>query len=186
MLILYFSLVWAICWRLRGGAFTTITGLNPGTDGARLFGILPFLGLEYLANWHVAATGAILLFLGIITTGWGPFQGMGTVTANPEPSWLRWLPTHLGLKENTLAHDFIGMAEAGLLCVLPLALGTAFLSWQASILVCIGGLSFSLAYLLARLPLPTIPRFAEAQAWGEVFVGAILGGTISWCFMSLN
>lgn len=184
-LILALFAVWSgVAWRFRGGAFTTLTGINPGTDGARALGAVmigaPLAGLTH--HWLVL-TIVPAIVVGLMLTGWGPFQGMGTEPAStvPEKSWLRWLPSHLGLPPNHFGQDFVGMGLAGLVCLLPVSVCAVFLGphpWAGAFVAAVGAVGFPLAYTLALVGFPTIPRFATGQSWGEVFAGAILGAAL--------
>ncbi|HQT62765.1 hypothetical protein [Acidiphilium sp.] len=162
----------AVLMRLRGGAFTTLTRLNPGTDGAR-----GGFSVAVAALFLSPALG-VTLFLGLIVTGWGPFQGLGLPSAGaPERSWMRWLPERLGFAPGTIAHDVLGLAQSGVVFLAPTA---ALLAWLVSPLAGVtllgAGPLWPVAYAIPRIVrLPTIPRFASGQAWGECFTGAILG-----------
>lgn len=187
--IAIFLAVPAILWRLGGGAFTTLTGVELTTDEARLFrafaGSLavfsftpPFSAHAYIYMTIWLAPAA--LYIGVMISGWGPFQGMGLPSPGmPEQSWMRWLPEQLGLKVGTLAHDLVGMAEAGTVCMAPIAVLLGFLiGFKASAIMLGAGVGFAPCYLLARLNFPTIPNFAEGQSWGEVFAGALIGAAL--------
>lgn len=177
-----FSAWCGIAWRFRGGAFTTLTGLNPGTDGARAIGAAMIgLPLALLAHdWRVLAVVPAIM-LGLMLTGWGPFQGMGTEgDAVPERSWMRWLPKHMGLRPDHFGEDFVGMMEAGIGAVAPAALISLWFGagcGGASILGA-GFIGFPLAYTLALIGFPTLPRFARGQSWGEVGAGMVLGAAL--------
>ena len=122
------------------------------------------------------------LFLGVAVAGWAPFQGMGLPpVAVPEQSWLRWLPLQLRLKVDTFWHDLVGMAEAGLVCMLPCFLVGFWFGHHAWLLL-LTGIGFAPAYALARLSFPTIPNFASGQSWGEVFAGALVGAGLFTVF----
>jgi hypothetical protein len=172
-------IVWcAILWRFRGGAFTTLTGINPGTDGIRVdtcFAIAAPIAWLHGLVWLSIAPAAVV---GLILTGWAP--EMGLIPPNPpESSWMRWLPERLGLNPGTLAHDFLGMAEAGIICVAPVyVVASLIVSWCAWP-VLVAGLGFAPAYALARVMPVKIPRFAAGQEWGEVFAGAALGAALA-------
>jgi hypothetical protein len=176
-----FVLVCAGLWRLGGGAFTTLSGFELGTDEARVFRAVPAWSY-LLAFWPSipSAFAALALYVGVMCVGWAPFQNMGLPPENmPEQSWLRWLPEHLGLKIGTLGHDFVGMMEAGLVCVAPLAALTWFIAGpQGTAILLAAGLGFAPCYLLARLNFPSVPNFAEGQSWGEVFTGALIGAAL--------
>jgi len=175
-----FALLAAVLWRLGGGGFTSLTGLSFGTDAARA--IRAAIGLIFCLPYGWYGLVAVpALFLGVCIAGWAPFQGMGQLPASaPEQSWKRWLPELLGLPVSTLAHDFIGMSECGVICMVPVATVLAILAGPPlAAIILASGLLFAPAYLLARLPWPTIPRFATGQEWGEVFTGAMLGATFA-------
>jgi len=174
----------AIIWRFRGGAFTTLTGINPGTQGARaLCGLalgVPSGGM--ITPWWHAALVAPAILIGLMICGWEEFQMMGTGGAleTEKPNyWPRWLPGALGLKIGTMPYDMVGMAEEGLLCMFPCMLALIFWYDLRVLWLAAAGFCFSFAYALARvLPMPTIPRFASGQAWGEVFTGALVGAAL--------
>lgn len=184
-----YALYAGIVWRLRGGAFTTLTGINPGTDGARLgCGIL--LGAP-LALVHAEWRGLLIMpaiFIGLLLSGWGPFQGMGTEDVPgyvPETSWLRWLPQRLGLAPGSYWHDWLGMTQAGVVCLAPSAVVVAWVAHWATVpwvMVLACGAAFGEAYTLARAGLPTIPKFVTGQAWGEIFAGVLVGASIGAVF----
>jgi hypothetical protein len=182
LLAVLFVLFSALMWRMRGGAFTTLTGLRLGTDAARIFGCVPAMVFGWVmlpvSGWISFAPLAV--FLGLLTTGWAPFQEMGLQPVNmPEASWMRWLPEHLGFKIGTVGHDFIGMMQAGFVCLAPLAMLMEFTVGPYAVFVLdAAGLGFAPCYLLARLNFPTVKNFAEGQSWGEVFVGALIGAAL--------
>lgn len=189
-LFVLFVIYAGIVWRLRGGAFTTLTGIDPGTQGARLMcGILMAAPLALVhADWR-ALVLIPAIFVGLASDGWGPFQGMGTENVPgyaPETSWLRWLPLRLGLARGTYWHDWLGMTQAGVVCVVPSAVVVAWVShWTilpaAMVVAC--GAAFGEAYTTARAPLPSIPKFVTGQAWGEIFAGALFGASIAAPFL---
>ncbi len=182
--LVLFALFSGVVWRLRGGAFTTLTGLNPGTDGARaIAAVLIPLGLAaYTAHWTLL-TLAPAIFVGLITTGWAPFQEMGLRPPGmPEASELRCLPLWLGLPVGTFWHDFVGMAEAGVVCMAPSALVALALHVPAPFVPLLTGVCFAPAYTLARLRWPAVPNFARGQEWGEIFAGAVVGAGLFLTF----
>lgn len=183
-----FTLFMGIDWRERGGAFTQATGINPGTDGARLgCGVLS-AGVLYLAShqWQ-AGLLAVSELVGLMLTGWGPFQGMGLEKGQiPERSWLRWLPLAVGFARETIPHDMLGLAQAGIVCVAPSAVICAWVAhwgWRAPVAVLAAGALFPLAYLIARIGLPRVPDFAKGQAWGEVGAGMLFGAGLGYVFI---
>lgn len=185
-----FALYVGIVWRLRGGAFTALTSLDPGTDGARLAAAVLIAAPLYFIHhdWRALLLVPAVL-IGLVLAGWGPFQGMGTENVPgylPERSWLRALPRALGLQAGTYAHDLLGMIQAGLVCVAPAALLVAWVShWTVSFpaLVLAAGAGFGAAYSVARIGLPTIGKFVTGQAWGEVLAGAGFGAALAAAFL---
>jgi hypothetical protein len=176
LIILLYNILCGIIWRLRGGAFTTLTKIDPGTDGARAIAavLIPLMLMCMTLNPLVPLVG-ITLMLGLMMTGWGAFQGMGLPPINmPERSWLRNIPLDLGFPENTFWHDFIGMAAAGVVCMLPSMIAALSFGHHAWVLL-ISGLGFAPAYALARLEHPAIPNFAQGQEWGEFYTGVVVG-----------
>ncbi|MFP5250233.1 MAG: hypothetical protein ACLGP3_10450 [Acidobacteriota bacterium] len=180
--LVLFALFSSVIWRLRGGAFTTLTKLDPGTDGARA---IAAVGIPLVLALYTSRLELLLLapaiFVGVAADGWQPFQEMGLPVANPEASWLRWLPLHLGLRAGTFWHDFVGMAECGVLCLAPSAL-VGFAFGYHGLVALAAGLFFAPAYALARLGFPTIPNFAQGQSWGEIFAGAVVGAGLFLTF----
>jgi hypothetical protein len=189
-LFVLFVIYAGIVWRLRGGAFTTLTGIDPGTDGARL-GCAVLMGAP-LALLHADWRALLLIpaiFIGLLMAGWGPFQGMGTEDVPgyaPEKSWLRWLPDRLGLAPGSYWHDWVGMTQAGVVCVAPSAIVVAWVAhWTTMppLMVLVCGAAFGEAYTIARAPLPSIPKFVTGQSWGEVFAGMLFGASIAAPFI---
>jgi hypothetical protein len=193
IMILLTGLAFGLLWRLRGGAFATLTGLNVGTQATRIASAVLMAGFLYLLTRHWIVLGfAPCLFVGWILGGWGPFQGMGLEADPgfvPEKSWLRWLPEQLGLKPGTVFHDLVGMAEAGVIAMAPSGLFVAYLThWTGLywLLVVFAGIGFAPCYLAARLlPFPTIPKFAQGQAWGEVLTGVLVGAALGYSLLHL-
>lgn len=174
-----FIVLGGVAWRLRGGAFTAITGINPGTDGARAIGAV-MIGVPLAAlsrDWRVL-TLVPAIFAGLAATGWGPFQGMGEEGRpgyKPEKSWMRWLPQHVGLRAGHIGEDYLGLLQAGFLCTLPAALVSAWWGTPlAPVMLAASGAMFPAAYVVALIDLPVIPRFAREQSWGEVGAGMLL------------
>lgn len=174
VIIAAFAVWCGVVWRLRGGALTTLLRINLGTDGARGFaGVAIAMPLAWLAHDWQALALAPALFAGLKAIGWGPFQGMGLEKGQtPEKSWLRWPPHEIGLRDGSIGMDVVGMGEAGVLAMVFPSVVIAFLIWPPSILpfaVLLAGVLFPVPYLIARfVALPTLPRFAAGQAWGEV------------------
>jgi hypothetical protein len=184
--LLFFPLLSALLWRLGGGAFTTLTGLNFGTDSARVLRSTIALIFPIFFGWY-ALLALPALFAGICLAGWGAFQGMGTETGIVlESSWKRALPNAFGLRAGTFWHDFVGMLLCGALCVLPLTIVLGGLAmtgrntFPSAMIVWLAGFGFAPCYALARLVPWGIPKFAGRQEWGEVLTGAMLGAFFVW------
>ena len=171
------AFIGAAAWRLRGGAFTTITKIDLGTDFARLIGAAGLAAPLALEHGPLFGLVTPAVFIGLLVTGWGPFQGLGLKSPYaPERSWLRWLPLRLGLPTGSVGHDAVGLAEAGLVLIAPSAALLAALCGPLAVIpLVVAGLLFPLAYGIPRvIRLPSWPRVAVGQDWGEVFVGALL------------
>jgi hypothetical protein len=180
-LIWLFPILAAVVWRLGGGALTTLTGFSLGTDFARALRASLALIFVLKFGWF----GLLLvpaLFLGTVIGGWGAFEAMGLnwLGFEPENSWEGRLPKLLGFKPGDFWFDFFGMAEAGTLCMMPLAFADSCLAQRPEYLLLLIGLGFAPCYALARVIPWKIPRFATGQDWGEVFVGAMLGAVFAW------
>ena len=178
--LFFYSLFCGVMWRMRGGAFATLSGVNIGTQCTRVIcGLMMARPLFLVVGLWVYLI-AFAIFAGLAITGWEEFQGMGTETGDlltEKPKyWMRWLPGALGFSVGTIPYDMLGMAQAGLVCMVPVALAVGFVRPWSAMLICLGaGVGFAPCYLLARLNFPTIPNFAQGQAWGEVFTGALIG-----------
>lgn len=168
----------AVGWRLRGGAFTALTGVDPGTDGARfLFGSLwmaaPCLALDWRAALLIPA-----LFAALLTEGWGGYMALGHETAPPA---LR-LPYDtilrlLGLSRPGWRRDAAGLLLCGLwLLTLPAAAVWRLDGpWRAAAALAIGAWMPAAYWLAYQLRPPLLGKFVDdTTVWGEVFFGAIL------------
>ena len=177
--------VWAgIVWRMRGGAFTTLTGIDPGTQGARALAALALsLPLVTIASpvWLAFLVAPGILF-GLMLSGWEEFQGMGTETGyllTEKPGyWPRRLPSMLGLQVGTFPYDVMGMMQVGVLCMLPSILLLANWCRERVLFLVVAGLLFGPAYLMARFLHPDAGKFAKGQEWGETFTGMIVGAAL--------
>jgi hypothetical protein len=185
LLALSLAALWgAIWWRMRGGAFTAITHIGPGTGGMRAIAAVA-LGAPLMVFGYVYALIMPALWLSWTTVGWGAFQGMGAdpiEAKNPVASGL----VKLGVR-SPLANCLIGMALEGVLCMVPLALVTCFTGFILPCAAMMSGVMFSPLYFLAqRSPWrPNLGPFAKAGSeWGEVLVGAwvafVITGVVTW------
>jgi hypothetical protein len=191
----------AVLWRLRGGAFTALTGIDPGTQPARIvcvLGIAAPLAWPHHDWWLMLLAPA--LWLGLVTAGWGPFQAMDSGKPQDKSSTIGWLldhtPTGLRISRKpwrlhvtngfrsglTPWRCYIGMALAGVVCMAP---SGAVIGWDfepiRGVTVALGGAGFSPLYLAAyRLHLPyTRGGFIDwTTAWAELFVGALVGALL--------
>lgn len=170
-----------VWWRLRGGAISNF-GFPYGTQATRAVCCsaiaLPLLAL--LGWWAVAV--APLLMAGLLITQWEEFEDMGGGPRALELErlgyWMRWLPNLLGLQPGTYWHDFLGMVQAGIVCMAPatMAAAAAGAAWWWPLLA---GAAFSLVYTVPRLVvLPLVPRFAVDREWAEVGAGMLLGAAL--------
>jgi hypothetical protein len=174
----------SVLWRLRGGAFTALTGVNPGTQGARVCcSVLVAAPLAWLhQDWWLMFL-APALWLGLVTAGWGPFQAMDSGKPSDKGSAITWLLDHVGLRAGVSPwRCYIGMAAAGIVCMAP---SGAVIGWDwepiRGVSVALGGAGFSPLYLAAyRLGLPyTVGGFVDwTTAWAELFVGALVGSLL--------
>jgi hypothetical protein len=185
----FYSLYCGILWRLRGGAFASLSGINIGTQWTRVACGLLMAGPLWLVIGWPALMLAVAITLGLMITGWEEFQGMGTESGTlltEKPGyWMRWLPRALGAKPGTIPYDMLGMMQAGMLCMAPTALvAWALVNWGAAPGMLMAGAEFAVAYLLARMDLPGIPEFAKGQEWGEVFTGVLIGAALGGLFFN--
>jgi len=188
-MILALYLSWCgIWWRLRGGALSTLTGINFGDFPVRVLASLalplPLMwefipyGVGKIPTWYVmlAAPGFLVALMSL---GWEEFQDMGKggdlETEKPN-FWPRWLPDHLGLKGGTILYDILGMAQIGAaMGCFPAIFLSYFYHWRVFYLPMMGAGLF-LPYLFTRfVTLPSIPRFVQGVAWAEIGAGAIMG-----------
>jgi hypothetical protein len=111
----------AALWRLRGGAFQALTGIDLGTQVTRIicaFGIAtPLVWLHH--DWWLMLL-APALWLGLVSAGWGPFQAMDAGKFTDKASAVGWLLDRVGLRVGVSPwRCYIGMAMAGMVCMAP-------------------------------------------------------------------
>jgi hypothetical protein len=179
LLSILYVLFGGIIWRFRGGALATILNSKlGGTTVDRIVTSLVFpLPLIFVSNPGIYSILVLGIFFGLTISGWGPFQGFGLPSPYaPEKSWLAWLPIKLGFSVDTLQYCLVGMIENGLIFVLPsLIMLLVFGFGIHMLLLLLMMVFFPTAYAIPRfLSLPSIPKFASGQEWGEIFVGIFL------------
>lgn len=172
------AVVWGgVWWRLRDGAFTALTGIDPGTGGMRAIAAVCMAAPLALMDWHWLAL-APALWVAWSLAGWGAFQSMGASPVD-QGNWLAVDLERAGAR-SPISNDIIGMALEGLFVTSVLGTAVAALTYGVilSLAVSLSGLMFSPLYLVAQRSkrLPNFGRFANAGSeWAEVFVGAWVG-----------
>lgn len=172
-----FAIVWGgMWWRLRGGAFTAITGIDPGTGGMRAIAAVGMTApLAFVDPLWLALAPAFWVAWSL--AGWGAFQSMGESPVD-KGNWLAVDLERAGAS-SSLANDLIGMAlEGWMVMSVPAIVVWCLQGVDTAAVVALSGLMFSPIYLIAqRSPrLPDFGRFANAGSeWAEVFVGAWVG-----------
>jgi hypothetical protein len=190
LITLLVSAFGAINWRFRGGAFTKLTGIDPGTDGARALGALmlslPVI-LSVFPSWYQSPIFLIpLIFLYLITCGWGGYTTVyhtppGT---NEHQPW-DWILNKLGLKELTLGRNLAGLYlnNAWLWILIAGWLALVTHSWLPLLVILPMSVAMPLAYYLAfslHLPKPQNKFFDSYTAYGEFIFGALFGPQLFW------
>jgi hypothetical protein len=171
--------IWGgIWWRLRGGAFTALTGIDPGTGGMRAIAAaemsLPLAIIN--PRWLLMIPA---LWVAWSLAGWGAFQSMGTSPVD-EKNWIARALERIGFR-SPFWNDAVGMAIEGVMVMIWPMLVVAWLAPPHAWFVPLSGLMFSPIYLAAQKApwLPNMGRFARAGSeWAEVGVGAWVGMVI--------
>jgi hypothetical protein len=182
ILLLVLAAWGAVGWRFRGGAFTGITKLDPGTEGARILfgGIWMALPLA-VVDWRIAAMVAAGNALSLSTTGWGGYMGVYHNGPGTDRRWpYDWILDRLGLPDPSLWRNLIGLGLCGIATASLAALAIGWWAgWErGASLVGFMGLWMPFAYWVTAslaVPLPTGPASHMADdrtSWGEMFVGA--------------
>lgn len=183
-LLLIPAAIWGgLWWRFRGGAFTAMTGINPGTGGMRAIAAVAMAAPLVAFGWWWALM-APALFIGWCLAGWGAFQGMGHETfvelKNPVA---RVLSRDRAFVANYRTIDLLGMALEGMYCLLVPTMAAVWASPTAlSSLMGLTGMLFAPAYYAAQWwkGWPKLGHFAQpGSEWGEVLVGMIVGMAIT-------
>lgn len=179
-----FLVVWgALGWRLRGGAFAGLTGINIGTQWTRcvfsLWMILPLALVDLRLFLLMPA-----LWVALMTTGWGGYMAVYHDGPNTDPRLgFDWVLRHLHLPPQSLWWNLIGLGLNGLwMLAFPAGILAALMGWDHAGKAEILGLWLPFAYYLAvTAKLPLLGKFVDDETvWGEVFVGAILTSGL-WC-----
>ena len=177
------SLVWGgMWWRFRGGAFTALTHIDPGTGGMRAIAAVA-MSIPVILNYpHLVSVLSIPgLWVAWSLAGWGAFQGMGhEVSVEQKNPVAHILSRRI---RSLLALDVLGMAIEGIhvMTILTIFLAPALYmrggtTWliEAGVLLLLSGTTFSPIYDLMQhiKRLPNLGRFARAGSeWAEVTVG---------------
>lgn len=167
-------------WRLRGGAFAALSGINIGTPATRAAcGFLLALPLAALVRDPRALLLWPALFAGLSCVGWGPFQGLqaGTAAGAQRDGPYVWAVDRLGFEPSSPWWSIVGLMICAAVCFAPAAAVAWWLDprgwWVLAAMVP----WFPPAYWLGSL-LPTLgsgPRWRNVfTAWGEALVGAAL------------
>jgi hypothetical protein len=172
-----------VWWRFRGGAFTAMTGINPGTGGMRAISAVAMAAPLVCFGWWWALM-APALFIAWCLAGWGAFQGMGHETfielKNPVA---RLLSRDRAFVANFRLLDLVGMSIEGMYCLaVPTAAAVVVTDGGWSGLLVLAGVLFGPAYYAGQWwkGWPRLGHFAQpGSEWGEVLVGMIVGMAIT-------
>lgn len=169
----------AVGWRLRGGAFTGLTGVRLGTDGARLlFGGAWMVAPAAFVDWRAVALIPALV-LGMMAAPWGGYMALGRETTIPAvrapyDAILR----ALGFRRPGWVYDAAGLLLCGFALMAIPAVVMFWLSGSLLAYAITWAVGFWLpgAYALAyALELPLLGKFIDDETvWGECFFGAAL------------
>lgn len=180
--ILVAAALWGgIWWRFRGGAFTALTGINPGTGGMRAIAAVCMAAPLLLIDWRYVAMMPAL-FVAWSLAGWGAFQSMGVSPieeTNPVAHGLE----RIGVT-SPLWNDLLGMAIEGIFVMAIVSLVPAFVKhdwWLYAIDVWTGATFGPLYWIAQHSPWrPNLGRFAKGGSeWGEVLVGAYVAVVVT-------
>jgi hypothetical protein len=178
MIYAVFALWGAIGWRLRGGAFTAIAGLDPTTTGARILFGSAWFALPLVCGFREPDALLLVptLFLSLVGEGWSGYSAVYFT-----PSGTRRHAVVDDLLDSVrfaspLTRNLVGLCLCGLWLALPTGVTCWWLHGVAALWLALLGPWMSFAYWLpATIPLPRLGRFAVAGTeWGEALVGAAL------------
>lgn len=175
--ILVAAAIWGgIWWRFRGGAFTALTGIDPGTGGMRAIAAVGMSAPLLLIDWRYVAMMPAL-WIAWSLAGWGAFQSMGESPIEEKN------PVAHGLERigvtSPMWNDILGMAIEGIFVMAIVSLVPAFVKddWSFYIFDTLTGAMFAPLYWVAQHSpwKPNLGRFAKGGSeWGEVLVGAFV------------
>ena len=172
--------VWGgVVWRSRGGGFTALTGLDPGTGGMRALAAV-WLCLPLASHgwrWLVLIPA---MWIGMSIAGWGAFQSMEPPYMTDPKDPLCPILRRLGLAN--LAGDVVGMWIAGLKCLIVPALAALWPAGPHGLWLLVAIVWFPVGYLLAirgrvGVDLGVFAKRGTTQ-WGEILAGGGIGGTL--------
>lgn len=177
-------------WRLRGGAFTALTGFDPGTSGMRAIAAVGLAGPLMVLSWHYAIL-APAFWVAWSIAGWGAFQGMGIASTGPMSNPVGVVLEDLGVR-SLLTLDLIGMAAEGMITLaVPAGAMVGLEMWQGvppiGSFLALAGLLFAPSYYIPRyvFTFPSLGKFATVQTeWGEVLTGASVGLAVAFLAFS--
>lgn len=186
MITLAIMAVWgAVVWRMRGGAFAAVTGIDIGTQSTRLAcGVLLAIPTECIAgDWRLMGL-AVTIFAGLAVVGWAPFMAFGADgNAHVGGSPFERLPAALGIPKASAWTDAVAWFEIGTVCMAP----SAALLWWCGLAwwwLLVPALAFAGVYWAAdaagaRRWLPYWRVIDTPEAWAEFVMGAVIGAALA-------
>jgi hypothetical protein len=178
MIYLVLALWGAIGWRFRGGAFTTITGLDPTTTGARIL----FGGLWFVVPlaWGIGDARVLLLvpalFVSLIGEGWSGYSGVYLTAAGTKQHAVFDRILDALNPASVLIRNLAGLCLCGLWLAIPATIACEWFHGVGATWLGLLGPWMAFAYWLpATVRFPPFGHFAVAGTeWGEALVGAAL------------
>lgn len=179
-----------VVWRMRGGAFATVTHINIGTQPTRAAcGLLIAAPLAWLTGdwWLLGLTPAI--FLGLVCVGWAPFMAFGEDdNAYVAGSPFDVLPDLLRIPRASAWTDAVAWLQIGPVC---LALSAAWLWWLglAWWWLIVPALAFGPVYAACDAAglRRWLPRWRVAdtpETWAEAAMGIVIGAALAAVVLS--
>lgn len=186
MFILAGGACWnSVMWRFRGGGFTALTGIDPGTGGMRAIAAVGMTApLVMLGGWAWAVM-IPALWIGWSIAGWGAFQGMGKSPVGDKNRLERLLSRFL----SPVPMCLVGMGiEGAYTMTLPgVAAGWCAGSAPIGALVMMSGVGFSPIYWFSqsRKSTPDLGRFEHGGSeLAECLVGLWIGFVLTLAVVS--